>query len=131
MSSYKTSDGNYITKKTIDYRVQKAKDEYTEAVCSSLHIDPNHIMCERCRLPNSVAPGVSRSHIVSVKYCQDNGMSEIAYCHFNFEHLCLNDHREWEDKPNEIRYEFYLYRKEKIIQGILPTFKEFMEEKNN
>lgn len=127
VSSYRTSDGNYISKATIDYRVKKAKDSYTQTVVESLGIEVHQVRCERCRLPNNKAPGVSRSHIISVDQCQKNGESELAYDLFNFEHLCMGCHTLWESTSNRIRKAWFIYRKSEMENSRFAEFKYFFE----
>lgn len=130
MSSYKTSTGEYITKEEIDKEVQKTKELYTQIVAERLHIDPNNIFCERCKLSNRVATGVSRSHIMSVDYCQRIGEAELAFDIMNLEHLCLDCHREIESNDNEFRKEWYYFRMEHILKiNELPDYKNFKENK--
>jgi len=126
MSSYKTSDGNYLTKKYIDHKVEETKNIYTQTVAESLHIDPNDIFCERCKLSNRIATGVSRSHIMSVDFCQRSGRSELAFEIMNLEHLCLSCHRELESNDNEFRENWYKHRMEHILNfNKLPNYLDF------
>jgi len=128
MSSYKTSTGEYLTKDEIDKEVQKTKELYTQMVAERLHIDPNNIFCERCKLSNRVATGVSRSHIMSVDYCQRIGAAELAYDIMNLEHLCLSCHREIESHSNEYRKAWYLLRLKYILEfNELPNYNYFKE----
>lgn len=128
MSSYKTSDGNYLTKDYIDYKVQETKELYTQMVAESLHIDQDDIFCERCKISNRIAKGVSRSHIMSVDYCQRVGAAELAFDIMNLEHLCLSCHREIESHSNEYRKEWYLLRMKYIFNfNELPDYNYFKE----
>ena len=110
LSAYKKSDGTYITKKTLDYRIENNKNEYTMLVSEKLHIEIDNIPCERCKLNNRFASGVSRSHIMSVDYCQRNSMAEYAYCPLNLEHLCIECHRKLESNSNIFREGWYWFR---------------------
>ncbi len=131
MSSYKTSDGNYLTKDYIDYKVQETKELYTQTVAQSLHIDQDDIFCERCKISNRIATGVSRSHIMSVDYCQRSGCSELAFDIMNLEHLCLDCHREIESNTNEFRKSWYIFRMEHILKfNEIPDYKQFKENIN-
>ena len=125
---YRLSDGSLIQKRTIDHRIIKAKKQYTDIICERLHISENKIVCERCKLNNNLASGVSRSRIISVDYAQKTGRSELAYDILNLEHLCLKDHRELENLPNHIREQWYEYRKEKIMaENEMPELEEFLK----
>lgn len=126
MSSYKTSDGNYLTKKYIDHKVEETKNIYTQTVAESLHIDPNDIFCERCKISNRISTGVSRSHIMSVDFCQRSGRSELAFEIMNLEHLCLSCHRELESNDNEFRESWYNHRMEHVLNfNELPNYSDF------
>lgn len=129
MSAYRCSDGTILQKRTIDNRVEKAKNEYTELISHIFHIDPNNICCERCNVNNRLATGVSRSHIISVDYCQRTGRSELAYDILNFEHLCLEDHREIESHTNDFRESWFHHRAKYILEtNTLPNYKTFKNE---
>lgn len=116
MTAYKKSDGTYITKKTLDYRIEKNKNEYTMLVAEKLHIDINNIPCERCKLNNRFATGVSRSHIMSVDYCQRTSRSELSYDPLILEHLCLSCHRALESNTNQFREGWFNFRSECIVE---------------
>lgn len=115
MASYKTSNGEYWSKTKIDREVEKAKSFYTDFVSDRMHISPDNIPCERCKKTNRQCTGVSRSHIMSVDFCQRTGRSELAADILNFEHLGLGCHRELESHTNEFREAWYEFRKNGIM----------------
>lgn len=139
MSSYRMSNGDYISKKQLDGRVERAKNEYTELVASLLHIDPNYIKCERCErrfMQNTevefeFCKRVSRSHIISVSECQRSGRAELAYDILNFEHLGEPCHSALESNKNDLREAWYNYRSKGILeQNEFFTFEDFLKEYN-
>lgn len=86
--SFKTSEGERLTKTFIDGQIRKAKKEFTN------QRDSDGIMyCEACGDPGK---RLSVSHIVSVNDCQNDGMAEYAFDVDNMQRECLDCHSETE-----------------------------------
>lgn len=125
------SNGDYISKKQLDGKIERAKNDYTELIASLLHIDPNNISCERCRKTNRQCIRVSRSHIISVNECQRSGRAELAYDILNFEHLGEDCHLSLESNKNDLREAWYNYRSKGILElNEFFTFEDFLKEYN-
>lgn len=118
MPKYPKSDGTFIDKKSVDRKITKAKEVYSQNFID----EHGYIYCERCKKNPSGCPGIARSHIISVKECQNNGTTEISWMLNNIELLGQTCHREIEDWTNEKRAAWYFARSEGL------TYKEFIED---
>lgn len=98
MGSFKTSEGERLSKTTIDGLIRKAKAEADRIAESNEMIG----FCWECGIPTSRP---DHSHIVSVNECQNSGKAEQAYNPDNIELLCRNCHLEYEStkKMNDRR----------------------------
>jgi hypothetical protein len=76
MNHYRTSNGERISKQQID---SKVSEEYS------------YNFCEKCGRSSGVY--LDCSHVLSVKYCQENGMSEKAFDKDNIKILCREHHQ--------------------------------------
>jgi hypothetical protein len=88
MNYYKTSNGERISKSEIDSKVRKAKAEKLEDQCDEEY---SYNFCEKCGRSSGVY--LDCSHVLSVKYCQENGMSENAFDKDNIKILCRECHQ--------------------------------------
>jgi hypothetical protein len=104
MGNWRKSNGDKISKQTLDARIAKAKKEYSEGF--------DYIYCERHE--RNDCKHIARSHIVSVNTCQNSGRSELAYCQNNLEHLCQTAHQEIESWSHQKREAWYNARKQGI-----------------
>jgi hypothetical protein len=86
MNTYKKSNGERITKSTIDYRVRKAKEEKL----NSQIIEHGYNFCEDCKTNSGY---LDCSHEISVNECQKSGRSELAYDTENIKIRCRDCHR--------------------------------------
>jgi len=105
MNSYKTSDGETITKRQIDNNIKKAKKEFLRVFFDKW----GYYFCERDLTTNT---RLDCSHIISVRECQDSGKSDLAYDLDNLELLSREAHNQLEIWPNAKRKEWYYARKE-------------------
>ena len=98
MNTYRLSNGDRISKSVIDQRVRKAKEQRLKDQVDQY----GYNFCERTGL-NASSTTLDCSHIVSVKYCQDIGYSELAYNVVNIEILSRKAHEDIEAWPNHKR----------------------------
>lgn len=115
MPKYPMSDGTMIDKKKIDRKVTKAKEEYVV----NFHDEHGYLFCERTKRSDL---SLERSHIMSVRWCQATGRSELAFCQWNLELLNRDAHMEIERWPNDKREAWYYAR----MEGI--KYEEFIDE---
>jgi hypothetical protein len=101
MNSYKTSNGERITKEDIDVNIKKAKARFYD---DTLFMK-GWIACEQCG--KSSGEHIDISHIISVKHAQDTGRSELAYSTKNLQWLCRTHHIEFDNKTNMERELIY------------------------
>ena len=87
MGTFKTSEGDRITKTFIDFCTKTAKQRFRAN-------NTDECYCWECGTTSSI---LDISHIVSVNDCQNNGRAEQAFNPLNFEYLCRPCHRLWED----------------------------------
>ena len=112
MNTYQTSNGERVTKQAIDKKTTTAKHNY-----KVMFIDlKGYLFCERCGVNSE---GLAASHIISVKYAQEIGESELCWDLKNLEILCNKCHMSFEELKNWIRVSWYSYR----LNGI--GFQEF------
>ena len=108
MNTYRTSDGERVTKAHIDRRVKEAKFGKLKQ-----QIDEHgYNFCERTGL--SSGQYLDCSHIISVDQCQKMGRSEIAWDPDNIEILCREEHNKVERMSNNERQEMYERKKEQV-----------------
>lgn len=88
MNYYKTSDGERVSKKTIDYRVRVAKQQKLEQQLDRYGYN-FCIVCNR----NDCKP-LDVSHNISVDECQKSGRSELAWDLTNMEIIGRRHHQE-------------------------------------
>ncbi len=81
--SFKTTDGERLTKTFIDGQIRKAKQEFLKQ-CE--HSDIAY--CQACGASNK---RLSCSHIISVNDCQNDGRSEIAFDVENLQLECYGE----------------------------------------
>lgn len=87
MARYKTSNGTYIEKKTIDRLVNEAK-KYKIDIFIEEH---DYIFCEDCKV-NASDTYIDCSHDESVDSCQKNGYAEKAWDVDNITMRCRKCH---------------------------------------
>jgi 5-methylcytosine-specific restriction endonuclease McrA len=115
MNTYQTSIGERVTKRAIDKKTAATKHDY-----KVMFIDlKGYLFCERCGINGE---GLAASHIVSVKYAQEVGMSELCWDIKNLEILCNKCHMSFEELKNWIRFKWYSSR----LEG--DDFKEFIDQ---
>lgn len=73
MARYPLSNGLYIEKSTLDFRISQAKEE---KLAKHMEIY-GYYFCTTCR--NNECKPIDVAHILSVDWCQKNGQSELAY----------------------------------------------------
>ena len=119
MPKYKTSNGESLEKKVIDRRISKAKEQFLQ----SFFDEHGYYFCQRSG--RSDLKPLDISHIISVRICQSEGKSELAYSLDNFELLCRKEHLKFEDWSNQKRKSWYEAKK----QGMsFETFEMFNYE---
>lgn len=96
MATYKTSNGERLTKSVIDNRIRKAKAAKLKAMLD----EQGYIACENCGVSGGAR--LDCSHNISVKECQETGRSELAYDVKNITVLCRQHHIEFENNRKKI-----------------------------
>ena len=124
MNYYKTSSGDRIAKSVIDSRVRKAKIK----LLSNQICEHGYNFCQKCGISSGVR--LDCSHILSVDYCQKNGMSEKAYDVGNMEVLCRECHVVMGDNKN-FKFSLYDTHKRVMDQNEVEYDEKFMNEKIN
>lgn len=113
-NTYRTSHGERLNANQIERRNRENKRDYLESF-----IDRHgYYFCERTKRSDK---GVDCSHIVSKKYCLENGMAELVYNENNLELLCRDAHNDIEGWSNKKRLAWFISRKEGI------SFTEFIK----
>lgn len=107
MGSFKTSEGERLTKTFIDGQIRKAKKAFTDKA-----IEDGKQYCWSCGNTND---RLSCSHIISVNDCQNDSRSEIAFDVDNLQLECLKCHEETE-RGTISHHANYRYKKEFIEQ---------------
>ncbi len=87
MTTYRTSDGERVSKAQIDRNIRIAK----EAKLAIQDAEYGYHFCEECQRSTGVR--LDCSHIESVKTSQDNGRSEKAWDTDNIRILCRLCHQ--------------------------------------
>ena len=108
MPKYKTSTGESLDKKVIDRKISKAKEEFLQAFLDN----HGYYFCERTG--RSDLKPLDISHIVSVRICQSEGRSELAYSQDNLELLSRQEHLNLENWSNQKRNAWYEAKKQKM-----------------
>ena len=93
MNSYRTSTGERIKQSTIDRKIRKAK----ALKLYQQKEDEGYNFCEVCGVTSGTY--LDCSHNKSVKWCKENGQTELAYDVNNITILCRQHHQE-RDKLN-------------------------------
>lgn len=88
MGTFKTSDGERVTKTFIDGQIRKTKKQFTDDA-----YDEGLNYCWACERNDKF---LSCSHIVSVNKCQNDGRAEKAWDYENLQLECLDCHAETE-----------------------------------
>ena len=96
MNSYKTSKGERITKGRIDRNIRKAK----EIKVRTFKNDHGYYWCEKCGTSQGT---IDISHIISVKYTQETGRTELAWDQKNLRFLCRDCHNKFDALTNQQR----------------------------
>ena len=94
MNTYRTSSGDRVTKKYIDYKVREAKKE----VLSDQIEEYGYNFCVECGV-NSNNEIIDCSHDISVDECQKSGRSELAWDKSYIKPTCRK-HHQIKDKTN-------------------------------
>lgn len=114
MNTYEDSNGFRYRKSEIDRKIRKAKIDFLET-----KKDEGALFCERT---GKTFARLHVSHIISVKWAQENGKVELCWDPENFELLSQKAHEEIESLKNWKRVEYYHARKKGI------KFKEYIKK---
>lgn len=106
MPNYNTSQGIKLSSSVIDRRIVSAKADLIEGQL----IEYGYNFCERTKHNKGV---LDCSHIMSVKFCKENGISDYAYDVRNLEVLCRDSHMEIESL-SAIERIFWFFEKNSI-----------------
>ena len=87
MNTYKCSDDTRLKKSVIDRLIKKAKAEKIRQFID----DNGYVFCEECKVSSGVI--FDCSHDLSVKKCQENGTTELAFDTNNITMLCRHCHQ--------------------------------------
>ncbi len=87
-NTYETSDGIRLTRKHIESRIRRAKQEVIETQLYEAGF--NH--CQACG--KSRGEPLDCAHVLPVAKCLSSGMAELAYKPENIRILCRTCHRE-------------------------------------
>jgi hypothetical protein len=90
MTHYKCSDGTRISKEQIDINIRNAKAKKIKQFFDK----HGYLVCQDCGR-NDCVP-IDCSHDVSVKFCQEEGMSELAWDIKNLKLRGRNCHRKFD-----------------------------------
>jgi len=104
--SFKTSEGERLSKTTIDNRIRATKREFLDEAAE----EGKGCYCWSC---GSSQERLSCSHIISVNNCQNDGRCEVAYLKDNLQLECLSCHAETERGLID-HHANYRYKKEFI-----------------
>ena len=100
MGTFQTSEGERLSKTTIDGLIRKAK----KAFCD-MKDDEGIMYCEAC---GTTSERLTCSHIISVNDCQNDGRCEVAFDVDNLQRECLTCHAQTElgtiDHHDNARY---------------------------
>jgi 5-methylcytosine-specific restriction endonuclease McrA len=88
MGTFKTSEGERLSKTTIDSLIRKAKKALTDEA-----VEEGKAYCWSC---GTTKDRLSCSHIISVNKCQDDGKTEFAYDTDNLQLECIPCHLQTE-----------------------------------
>lgn len=97
MGTYKTSDGERVSKATIDKKVREAK----EKVIASQLEEHGYNYCVVC---GKSGARLDCSHVIGVYDCEKRGMVELAWSPENIEILCRECHQKRDG--NDVRLEW-------------------------
>lgn len=86
MNSYRTSDGERLKQSVIESLITKAKKEKLKEQFNEF----NYNFCEDCGISNGTY--LDCSHDKSVKWCKDNGKTELAFDVNNITIRCRRCH---------------------------------------
>lgn len=99
-NTYQCTNGERITKARIDRNVRHAKEQKLREFKN----DHGYPFCESC---GSNQGRIDCSHIISVKYAQETGRTELAWQVANIKLHCAKCHADIERKTNQDREEIY------------------------
>lgn len=90
MNYFKTSNGERVSKATIDRRVHEAKARKIDQMIT----DYGYVFCEEVNCGRNASSGVfiDCSHEISVDRCQKEGRAELAYDVNNIKMRCRPCH---------------------------------------
>lgn len=108
MGTFKTSEGERLTKTFIDGQIRKAKKVFIEQ-----KEDEGIVYCESCGATNK---RLSCSHIISVDQCQKDGRSEFAFDVENLQLECVPGCHEETERGTISHHANCRYKKEFIEQ---------------
>jgi hypothetical protein len=87
-NSYKTSNGERVSKSVIDRRVREAKI----VLLAKQLLEHGYNFCEECKASSGVR--LDCSHTISVDRCQKEGRAELAWDVTSMRVLCRSCHQE-------------------------------------
>ena len=119
-NSYKTSDGEKLNQRKVDQRISVAKSELIENQLSEY----GYNFCERTGLTRA---RLDCSHIVSVKFAKEYGLTELCWDVGNLEVLSRSAHNEIERLSNEDRLRWYFKRNNIPFDGDLHELVKFLK----
>ena len=101
MNTYRCSSGERLPKGRIDRNIRHAKSQKLR----EFRNDNAREYCEQC---GSNQGRIDCSHIISVKYSQETGRTQLAWQVANIKLHCANCHADIERKTNFEREEIYI-----------------------
>jgi len=119
MNKYKTSTGESIEKNKIDKKIRDAK----KAFLDNFYDEHGYYFCERTG--RSDLKPLDVSHIISVRFAQATGRTELAWDLKNFELLSRAEHLKIEGWTNVKRQTYFQAKKNGMD---FETFKMFNYE---
>ena len=88
MNHYRCTNGDKVSKSTIDYRIRKAKKKKVQMQLNEF----GYIFCEEKDCGASAGVYLDCSHDISVDECQKTGRSELAWDVNNITIRCRDCH---------------------------------------
>ena len=89
MNHFRCSDGQKVTKATIDRRIREAKAKKLQEQFDEF----GYNFCEDCEKNSNCGEPLDCSHEISVNDCQNNGCAEEAWSLINIKIRCRTCHK--------------------------------------
>ena len=106
--SFKTSEGERVTKTFIDGQIRKTKKQFVDDAK-----DEGKEYCWACGTTND---RLTCSHIISVNDCQNDGRTEIAYLYDNLQLECISNGCHMETETGNISHHANARYKKEFIE---------------